>query len=60
MSNADETDPAPQEHDVEQARRQVRRGAIPSSPEQLAAATPYEPTESCDDDRDEPDPEDSK
>lgn len=59
MSNTDEPEqpannqPPP---DSEQRPRRLRRGAVPSTPEDLAAATPYEPGDS----RDDTDPEDSK
>lgn len=60
MSDADEKS-APQD-DAEHPHRHVRRGAIPTSLEELAAAIPYEPADpsSSDVTPDEPDSEESK
>ncbi|MFC6714951.1 hypothetical protein [Branchiibius cervicis] len=56
MSETDETGQPEPTPEAEHARRRVRRGAIPSTPEQRAEAARYDPAAA---DRDDPDSEES-
>ena len=56
MSETDETGQPEPTPEAEHARRRVRRGAIPSTPEQRAEAARYDSAAA---DRDDPDSEES-
>lgn len=56
MSETDDTGRPDETPEAEREHRTVRRGAIPSTPEQPARAAPYDPAMA---DRDKSDPEES-